>query len=166
MRKAQGLTIIEVLVSFSIVSIVFLALAMSQVFGFRTTRNSLEASTARDLASEQIEIIRSHGYIAYQDCPTTSPSGASTDFDAAFPTCSGSDGSTDSFPGYTLDWAIAPPDVTRVRVTDPPFLLDVEVSVQRDDLTYVLASYLSCADAGDLSVTNIPCPDDENGLRP
>jgi type II secretory pathway pseudopilin PulG len=164
MRNTQGLSLIEVLVSFSVVSIVFLALAMSQVFGFRTTRDSLEASTARDLASEQIEIIRSYGYISYQDCPSTSPSGASANFSDGFPSCSGSDDSIDNFPGYTLAWAIALPD--DVPVTDPPFLLDVEVTVQRDDLIYVLASYLSCADAGDLSVTNIPCPEDDNGLLP
>lgn len=166
MRNTQGLSLIEVLISFSIMSIVFLALAMSQVYGFRTTRDALEASTARDLASEQIEIIRSYGYASYQDCPTTSPSGASADFDDGFPTCSGSDDTINNFPGYTVAWTIALPDDTRVRVTDPPFLLDVEVTARRDDLTYVLASYLSCADAGDLSVTNIPCPEDEDGLLP
>lgn len=164
MRGSQGLSLIEVLISFSIISIVFLALAMSQIYGFRTTRDALEAATARDLASEQIEIIRSHGYVSYQDCPTTSPTGASADFDDGFPTCSGSDDSITNFPGYTVAWTITLPD--GIPVTDPPFLLGVEVTAQRDDLTYVLASYLSCADAGDLSVTNIPCPEDENGLLP
>ncbi len=164
MRESQGLSLIEVLISFSIMSIVFLALAMSQVYGFRTTRDSLEASTARDLASEQIEVIRGYGYASYQNCPATSPIGASADFDNGFPTCSGSDSRISNFPGYTLAWAIALPD--NIPVTDPPFLLGVEVTVQRDDLSYVLASYLSCADAGDLSVTDIPCPDDDGGLLP
>lgn len=164
MKSAQGVSLIEVLISFSIISVVFLALAASQVTGFRVTRDSLDAAAARDLASEQIETIRSHGYAAYQGCPDASPSGASDDFDSGFPNCSGSDSTINNFPGYTLTWAISLPD--GVPVMDPPFLLDVEVTAQRDDLNYVLASYLSCADAGDLSVTNVPCPDDESGMRP
>lgn len=165
MRHSQaGLSLIEVLISFSIVSIVFLALAMSQVYGFRTTRDSLEASTARDLASEQIEVIRGYGYASYgkrtgyAGCSTTSPIGASNDFDEGFPTCSGIDNSIANFPGYTVSWTIAPSD--DIPTTDPPALYDVEVTVERDDLTYVLSSYLSCADAGDLSVTNVPCPEE------
>lgn len=164
MRNAQGLSLIEVLISFSIMSIVFLALAMSQVYGFRTTRDSLEASTARDLASEQIEIIRGYGYTtyakrtnpAYAGCPTISPSGSNDNVDAGFPDCSGSDDTVANFPGYTLAWEIAPSD--GVSATDPPALYDVEVTVERDDLTYTLSNYLSCADAGEFSVTGVSCP--------
>lgn len=159
-KMEQGLSLIEVLVALSIISIVFLALAMSQVFGFRTARDSLEASTARDLASRQIEVIRSYGYASYAGCPTSMPSGT------VAPICSGSETDT-SNPGYTVAWEItnAPPGIP---TTTPPALLGVRVETQygpqSNRRAYTLASYLSCADAGNLSVTNVPCP--ETSLLP
>lgn len=151
----QGLSLIEVLVAFSIVSIAFLALAMSQILGFRTTRDSLEAATARDLASEQMEVIRSYGYASYQGCPDISPP-------APAPACSGSANDT-SNPGYTMTWSVmnAP---SGTPVTTPPALLGLMVEMQHgpesNRRTYTLASYLSCADTSDLSVTSVPCPED------
>lgn len=164
MRQSQGLSLIEVLVAFSIISIVFLALAMSQVVGFRTTQDSLEASSARDLAARQIEVIRGYGYAVYGprtgytgcNSETSAPAGSSQDFDLAFPSCAGSDSTVIGFPGYTVSWDIAP--AANVPVTTPPALYDVEVTVTREDLTYILASYLSCADAGEFSVTGVACP--------
>lgn len=170
MKNAQGLSLIEVLVAFAVISIVFMALAMSQLTGFRATRDSVEASTARDLASRQIEIIRGYGYATYAQrttvlgifagCATTSPTGSSAELDvpAPFPNCTGSDSDITNFPGYTVSWTIAPSD--DVRTTDPPALYDVDVTVSRDDFTYTLASYLSCADAGELSVTGVSCPEE------
>lgn len=168
MNRASGLSLLEVLVSLAVSSVVFLALALSQLTGFRTTRGAQEAASARDLASRQIEVIRSYGYAVYAErgaasgafagCPGSSPAGSSADVDAAFPNCAGSDDSVAGFPGYTVSWTVAP--AGGVRLTDPPALYGVDVTVTKDDLTYALASYLSCADAGELSVTGIVCPDE------
>lgn len=166
MRESRGLSLIEVMIAFSIISVVFLALAMSQITGFRTTRVSLEASAARDLASRQIEVIRGYGYPTYArqitatgvyaGCTTVSPNGSSADVDVAFPTCRGSDDTISNFPGYIVSWSIAPSDDVPAR--DPPALYDVDVTVTKGTLTYVLASYLSCADAGEFSTTGVSCP--------
>ena len=168
MNHASGLSLLEVLVSFAVSAIVFLALALSQLTGFRTTRDSQEAASARDLATRQMEVIRSHGYAVYAErttvlgtfagCASSSPTGSSAEVEAAFPNCTGSDHSVSGFPGYTVSWTIAPSD--GVTPTDPPALYDVDVVVTRGDLTYALASYLSCADAGELSVTGVVCPDE------
>lgn len=178
MKNAQGLSLLEVLIAFAVVSITFLALAMSQLTGFRVTRDSAEAATARDLASRQIEIIRGYGYATYgkrtavtatgtvttpyEGCPTN-PAGSSAELDSAspFPNCAGSDIAITNFPGYTVSWAVAPSAdaaPTGGAPTDPPALYNVNVTVTRDDFTYVLASYLSCADAGETSNTGIVCP--------
>lgn len=170
MRTSQGLSLIEVLVAFSIISIVFLALAMSQTTGFRVTRDAIAVSTARDIASRQIEIIRGYGYVTYgrraattttpvyAGCATTSPSGSGQDIDAAgfIPRCSGTDNAITNFPNYVVSWSITPSD--DVPATDPPALYDVEVRAGRGNTNYVLSTYLSCADAGELSVTGVPCP--------
>ncbi len=170
MRDARGLSLVEVLVAFAVIAVVFMALAMSQLTGFRATRDSAEASTARDLASRQLEIIRGYGYATYAKrttvlgvyagCATTSPTGSSAELDRAspFPTCVGNDGDLANFPGYTVSWTVAPAD--DVLATDPPALYDVSVTVTRGDFAYTLASYLSCADAGELSVTGVSCPEE------
>lgn len=163
-RSQEGLSLIEVLVAFSIVSIAFLALAMSQILGFRTTRDSLDAATARDLASEQMEIIRSYGYASYAERPGPPAfAGCPTASSADAPPCSGSKVKGN----YTVRWEITKTS-SAFRATTPPALLSVTVEtdygVEAERRTYTLASYLSCADASDLSVTSVPCP--ENSLLP
>lgn len=153
MKSSQGLSLLELLVAFTVVAIAFLALAMAQVTGFRTTRDALDVAAARDVASKHMEQMRALGYVAFKNCPTANSVMA----------CSATNTSVAGRPGYALSWRIqtnppnpANPSATLV-MSPPPFLL-AEVRVTWRGKRYVITSYFSCADSGELSSTNVECP--------
>ena len=157
MRRTDGLSLIEILIAFAIISVTFTALMMSQITGFRVTRSSAQASLARDVASEHMYVLRSYGFHNYEDCGV-----GNTPVDATSPACSGSQ-AVPNQNGYTLSWTITNnptrSDGTAFNpvVTDP-HLLGVNVTVSWGDGDYTLSSFLSCADVGEFSSTSVPCP--------
>ena len=154
-KHSEGLTLVEILVTITIIGIAFTALAFAQVSGFGVTRSSLEQMTARDLASKRIELIQSYGYAFYKGCPTTGPGVT------GIPGCSGSE-TPNSNPGFTLTWSVTKDLVAQGipdRSPEDPALVGVNVRVAWQDKSYSLYTYLSCADAGDFSTTNVTCPD-------
>lgn len=157
MKQSEGLSIVELLVSLAIISIVFVALASSQALGFKTTKQSVEMSTARDVASQQMEIIRSYGYFSYLDCPTGEP------FLSIAPACKVEGLTLAEHSGFSLNWEItnAPLNTSggTINPTGGVALVQVDVEVTWDESSFGLTSYLSCADAGDFSMTEVPCPE-------
>lgn len=154
MRSQAGLSLLELLIAFVIITIAFLALAMSQVTGLRTTRDALDVSVARDIASRQMEQMRGLGHFYFKDCPATSTSVMA---------CEKSNQAVSGYPGYTLSWRATnqpqnPANTSAALVMSPSPLVSVEVTVAWRGKTYRLASYLSCADAGELSSTSVACP--------
>ena len=157
MKRSEGLSLVELLVSLVIISIVFVALASSQALGFKTTKQSVEMSTARDIATQQMEVIRSYGYFSYQNCPTTQP------FLSIAPACQATDVSLAEHAGFSLSWSITnnPLSVAGQAINPSggtPALVQVDVVVNSQDGSFGLTSYLSCADAGEFSMTTVPCP--------
>lgn len=154
MRSQAGLSLLELLIAFVIITVAFLALAMSQVTGLRTTRDALDVSVARDIASRQMEQMRGLGHFYFKDCPATSTSVMA---------CEKSGQAVPEHPGYTLAWRATnqpqnPANTSTALVMSPPPLVSVGVTVAWRGKTYRLASYLSCADAGELSSTSVACP--------
>lgn len=154
MRSQAGLSLLELLIAFVIITIAFLALAMSQVTGLRTTRDALDVSVARDIASRQMEQMRGLGYFYFKDCPSTS---------ASVIACEKSGQTVSGNPGYTLSWKATnqpknPANTSATLTMLPAPLISVEITVAWRGKTYRLASYLSCADAGELSSTSVACP--------
>jgi type II secretory pathway pseudopilin PulG len=165
MKLQSGLGIVEIMVAISIIGIAFVALAFSQVHSFRTTADSQKTALAKDIASKKMEEIRGLGYGAYRSCVP-----ASTDT-----SCVASGQTISNQLGYSLAWTITnqpknPSDLTKtlpVPENDTngipkPALVGVTVTVSWQEgsaaKSYVLSSYLSCADAGDFSSTTVPCP--------
>jgi hypothetical protein len=130
--------------------VVFGVLASSQVLGFRVTRDSAETALARDLATKQMELIRAYGYGTYKGCPGTAVS------QTGIPACSAQNQPTDKA-GYTMSWSLTNRP-QGIPVLSPPPLVGVNVTVSYRGKSYVLSSYLSCADGGDYSFTNANCP--------
>ncbi len=154
MKSQTGLSLLEVLIAFAVVSVAFLALAMSQVTGLRTTRDALDVSVARDIASQQMEKMRGLGYSAFKNCPTTS----------TVMSCEVNDESVPENANYTRSWKVTnqPKNPTNPSATismSPPPLVSVAVTVKWRGKSYDLVSYLSCADAGELSSTGVNCPE-------
>lgn len=150
--RHEGLTIIELLVTIAIIGITFLALAMSQITGFRVTRDSAEAAIAKDAATEQMETIRAWGYEQYKGCPAIEPTASDA------PKCEGT-ATLSNNTNLTLQWRVdnRPPEI---KPLDPPPLVSVIVTVTNNNggTDYELYTYLSCADADFLSATQIQCP--------
>ena len=159
MRQSSGISLVEIIVTFSIIAIAFLALTMSQILGFRVTQDSAQSATARDIATQQLETIRGFGYVFYQDCPTLNPTVGPACQNASFP-------AMDDVPnhqGYTIWWSVtnAPIDITGNAINPAeltPALVGIEVRVNWDGGSYDLTSYMSCADAGEFSNNAIFCP--------
>lgn len=165
MKQQTGLGIVEIMVAISIIGIAFVALAFSQVYSFRTTGNSQKTAIAKDAASKKMEEIRGVGYETYRTCAASSTNTS----------CVASGQTVTNQPGYSLAWSITnqpknPSDLTKTLPTPDvdangrpkPSLVGVTVTVSWQEgsspKTYVISSYLSCADAGDFSSTNVPCP--------
>lgn len=169
MRKQSGLGIVEIMVALSIIGIAFVALAFSQVYSFRATGDSQKTAIAKDIASKKMEEIRGLGYATYKGCVPNSTNAA----------CLTSNQSVTNQSGYSLSWVITnqpknPSKLTQTLPTpttaNPAALVGVTVTAswQQGSSTksYVLSSYLSCADAGDFSSTNVPCPKDTIWVKP
>lgn len=157
----RGISLIEVLIAFAIITIVFVALAMSQVLGFRVTHDSVQVAEARDIATEQLEIIRGFGFPYYQTCPDTDPTVGPACQNASFP----AGDTVANHNAYTMRWNItnAPVDEAGNPInpsgTDGGVaLVGVEVVVSWRDDSYVLSTFLSCADADEFSSSTVPCP--------
>jgi type II secretory pathway pseudopilin PulG len=149
MNKQIGLSLVELLIALSVMGIALGALVSSQIFSFRVTKESQQTSLAKDIASQQMEKIRGYGYGSYANCPGTAPGSSA-------PACSGSE-TVSNYSGYTLSWNITNSPAAGLDLSPPP-IVGVTVTVSWDDESYILSTYLSCADAGDFSSTNVPCP--------
>lgn len=157
-RETKGLTLVEVMVALAFTGIAFTALALSQVTGFRVTRTSQEAAIAKDLALHQMELFRSYGFQPFVRCPTFDPE---VDGWVGYPACSGSETSSD-YPGFVVDWALTNRPLGTKLMT-PPSLIEVTITVrwqvrEGDSKDFVLTSYLSCGDPGEVGSTDVPCP--------
>jgi prepilin-type N-terminal cleavage/methylation domain-containing protein len=155
MKGQSGLTLVELLIALAVIGIAMAALISSQILSFKVTRDAQKSSLAKDIASQQIEVIRGYGFGSYMNCPTTSPSSPA-------PACTGSQ-SVSNYAGYTLAWSITnapknPSNLTQTLNLTKPALVGVSVTVSWTGGSYVLSSYLSCADAGEFSFTTVPCP--------
>jgi prepilin-type N-terminal cleavage/methylation domain-containing protein len=159
MKQQSGLGLVEIIVAIAIIGIAFVALAFSQVYSFQTTGKSQKTAIAKDIASKKMEEIRGLGYGTYKGCASGTTN----------TTCVTSNQAVTNQPGYSLSWTITnqpknPSDLTKtVTLNNPgPPLVGVTVTVSWQEgsstKNYVLSSYLSCADAGDFSSTNVPCP--------
>lgn len=160
MKQRSGLSLVELLVAMSVIGIAFAALISSQVFSFKVTKESQQSSIAKDIASQQMETIRGYGYAVYKNCPSRL-----TLSNSAAPICSKSGQTISNHSGYTLDWSVTNQPLNPGKTSDsitlsPPPLVGVTVTVKWGNESYVLTSYLSCADAGDSSSTTINCPSD------
>lgn len=147
LASRDGMTLVEVMIAVAIIGIAFVALAFSQVLGFRVTRVSQQTQIARDLATLQMETIRSNGFASYKDCDGS---------DSAPSDCSGKVASSD-YSDFTVSWDMdnSPPGMAAVSA---PALVAVTVSVTWHDQEYALTNYLSCGDPDDESSTTVPCP--------
>jgi type II secretory pathway pseudopilin PulG len=173
MKQNSGIGIIEIMVAIAIIGIAFVALAFSQVYSFRVTGNSQKTALAKDIASKKMEEIRGYGYGSFRACPATTP------ITPPMP-CSASGQSVSNQAGYSLAWTITnqPKNPSNLSQTlaapsaaDPkPSLVGTTVTVSWQEgaatKSYVLSSYLSCADASDFSSTNVPCPVESMRVTP
>jgi type II secretory pathway pseudopilin PulG len=173
MKQNSGLGIIEIMVALAIIGIAFVALAFSQVYSFRVTGNSQKTALAKDIASKKMEEIRGFGYSSFRACPSSTP------ITPPF-ACSASNESVANQAGYSLSWTITnqpknPSDLSQTlsapSAADPkPSLVGTTVTVSWQEgagtKSYVLSSYLSCADAGDFSSTTVPCPIESMRVTP
>lgn len=161
-RSNQGLTLIEVMVALVFTGIAFTALAMSQVTGFRVTRSSQEAAIAKDLAMRQMETFRGYGFDPFVMCPTIDADTYKPGTYAGYPSCEGTEMSSDH-PRFTIDWSLSNrPQGTKLM--SPPALVETKITVSWDDKgrtrDYFLTSYMSCGDPGQFATTDVPCPKD------
>jgi len=166
MKTSAGVTLIELVVVIVILGVSFSAMVFSQVLGFKITRESQKASVVKDITTEKIEEIRAYGYFIYKDCVGSSSGSPAI---ASAPPCSGTE--TSSYAGYQTSWTVTKEPVhpmdtstTLTGFTAPP-LISIEVTATGDNgsESYTLMSYLSCADAGEFSFTDSPCP--QNSMK-
>ena len=163
MKTNAGVTLIELVVVIVILGVSFTAMVFSQVLGFKITRESQKASVVKDITTEKIEEIRAYGYFVYENCVGSSSGSPAI---ASARACSGTEAS--SYSGYQTDWTITSQPVNPMDITETlsgfaaPPLISIEVTATGDNgaESYTLISYMSCADAGEFSFTDSPCPKD------
>jgi prepilin-type N-terminal cleavage/methylation domain-containing protein len=68
----SGLTLLEVMLAVALIGIVFSALAYSQISNMKLTNTSRHASTATEIANDELEVLTQRvlaDFVKYQGCP-------------------------------------------------------------------------------------------------
>jgi type II secretory pathway pseudopilin PulG len=161
----QGLTLVEVMVALAFTGIAFTALALSQVTGFKVTRNSQEAAIAKDLAHNRLEVFRAYGFHPFALCPTIDPEDLDPAAYAGYPPCEGSATSSE-YPAFDVAWSLSNRPQGTPQLSKPA-LIEVRVLINWPEgakmSSYAVTSYLSCGDPGAFASTDVPCPKESLG---